>query len=228
MRALFAALALGLAVAGPAEARPLAGVTVPGPELDRLVRLLVPDDAMADLAARAFDRDMAQGRAGLAQLYRRYPGLKAQVDARVRPQLLRILKRELPSLRREIGAILAKEMTPSEVSASATFFASPTGRKVYARALQAIGENSNRSEADASAAAMQAVMSNLGARDLPAVLDFSASGAAARMRVVNPKVSAASRAWAERVTARNGARIRKLARRAADAFVARAGRGHGR
>jgi len=138
----------------------------------------------------------------------------------VRPQLLKIMKRELPSLRREIGTIIAREMTPAEVSASATFFASPTGRKVYAKALQAIGDNSGRSEADASAAAMQAVMSNLAPRDLPAVLDFSASGAAARMNSVNPKVSVASRAWAERLTARHGARIRKIAERVTDKYLA--------
>ncbi len=192
-RALLAALALGLAAAGSAGARADAVSVAPRTDLDRLVRLLVPDDAMADLAQRAFDH-RAQGAAGgvdAQALYRRYPGLQAQVTARVRPQLLRIMRRELPALRREIGAIIAAQMTPSEIAASSAFFASPTGRKVYARALRAIGDRPDRTQAEATQAAMAAVVGNLAPRDYPAVLRFSASGAAAKMARVNPRVAAA-------------------------------------
>ena len=85
-----------------------------------------------------------------------------------------------------------------------------------------MGDKPDRSEADATAAAMQAAMSSLAVADYPAAIRFGASSAAGKMGVVNPKIASASRAWADRLIARHGAKMRKLAKRTADKYVAKA------
>lgn len=229
VHAVLAALIVAGAAA-PAVARPVAGVAASArtAELDRLVVLLVPDAAMADLAARAFDQAIAQGRSGDAETraaIARHPGLRAHLAAAVRPRMLRILKRELPALRGEIGAILAAELSDAEVRDAATFFASAAGQKVYAQALRAIGDNPDRDAAQVKDAAMSAVMGSLAPEDYPALIVFGASSAAAKMKTINPRIAAASKAWSERLLAKHGRKMDKLAKRATRRYLARSRRG---
>jgi hypothetical protein len=217
------ALAALLVLAAPAPA--LAAVPAAqtqAAELDRLVAALLPDAGMLDLAVRSFDRAVEQGPiadAELRALYKQHPGLKAGIADPVRAELTKLLKRELPALRAEVRAILASELSAREITDATAFFTSPTGAKVYAVALRSIGDKPDRNEAEHRDAATQAVMKSLAPEDYPAMLAFGASSAAGKMNRINPRVSAASRAWGDRVIKDSGPRMTKVARRAAKKFV---------
>jgi hypothetical protein len=190
------------------------------------VLVLVPQEQMVALATRAFDHSVENGGdAESKSLYAQYPGLREHVAARLRPAMVKLMKRALPRLRSDIGKIIASEMTPAEIRDTAEFFGSPTGRKVYASALKSMGDKPDRSESDASAAATRAVMSSLAPEDMPAMMKFGASSAAGKMKTVNPRIATASKAWANKLVAANETRMRRLARRSVEQYVARAKRG---
>jgi hypothetical protein len=207
----------------PASAAPMAA---PQKEVDRLVAVLISEDQMAALATRTFDYEIENGRDAKAKaLYARYPGLRDAVAEKLRPQMLKILRRGLPDLRAQIAAILSADLNPAELHQVTEFFTSPTGRKVYAKALQAMGDHPERSEKQVTDAAMAAIMSGLAPSDYGPLMLFGASSAAGKMNTINPKIAAASKAWANALVAANQARIRKLAKRAADRYVAKQDRG---
>ncbi|MES2442643.1 MAG: DUF2059 domain-containing protein [Pseudomonadota bacterium] len=220
MKLVLAALALG-GLAAPAVAQPAAGgQTAPASERDRLVRLLVPDATMLELAMKSLDSEAAAAPAS-------DPAMKAYVVAQIRPELQRLLVRELPALRSEIAAILTAELTPPEIADAATFFASPTGQKIYAAAIGSLGATPGLSDDQAREAAMTAAMASLTTEDYPALMAFAASGASAKMSTINPRIGAASKAWAARLIAENGERMRGIQRRAADEYRNKAKRGAG-
>ncbi|RYI98898.1 MAG: hypothetical protein EON47_18300, partial [Acetobacteraceae bacterium] len=136
MKKILTLLAMGAAALGPIPAS--ASTVVPVPmaplaqsDLDRLVAILVADDTMLDLAQRAFDYGVQQeaSNAQVRDAYAKYRQLKAHVASALRPELASILRRDLPALRADIAAIISAEMTPAEITATAVFFASPTGLK---------------------------------------------------------------------------------------------------
>lgn len=212
MKFVLAALALG-GLAAPAAALPLRPArTAPSPDLDRLARLLVPDSTMLTLAVKGLETSIAKApAAGDA-------AMNAYIAAQLRPEMQRLLVRELPSLRSEIAAILAAELTPSEVTDAATFFASPTGQKLYAAAIGSLGATPGMSDDQAREAAMSAAMASLKPEDYPALMAFGASGASAKMGSINPRIGAASKAWSARLIAGNEQRMRGLALAAAEDY----------
>lgn len=225
---LLAGLALA-AAAAPAAARPVVAVAAPVPasDLDRLVALLVPDVAMVDLTARTFNHGIDNGTigdAGTRALYARHPGMRAHVEQALRPDFAKLMKRALPELRSAIAAILSAELNAREIGEAATFFASPTGRKVHATAMRTMGEKPGRGTAATRDAAMKAVMASLAPEDFPAMMAFAAGSAARKMERVNPQVGTASRAWADRLVAEHGKRINKRAKRLAERYARDAGR----
>ena len=225
MRSLLAALALGIATLAPgaASASALPPAAQRESALDRLVGLLLPDSQMTRLGTRAFDHALEKGTLGDAAIradLARYPGLKAHVAEKLRPELTKLLRRALPSLRRDVRAILAAELDAEEIAAAATFFGSPTGQKVYSAALRVVGDEPDRDADKARAAATKAVMSSLAAEDFPAMMAFGASGVSDKMNVVNPKIAAAGRVWAERLVTESSPRMNKLAAKATRKFVA--------
>jgi hypothetical protein len=230
MRSLLIALALGAGAVSPAHARAAELVRVaaaPDRDVDRLAELLLPDSAAADLATRASDHAIDQGLIGDSasrQLYARYPGLRAHVAEKLRPGIEKLLKRELPSLRDEMAKVLATELTPQEVAQTADFFASPAGMKVQATVLRTIGEKPGLSEQAAQEAAMNAVFSSLALADYPAVIGFASSSAGSKLNRINPRLTAASKAWADRLVRENGRKMSKVAARATRKFVRQADR----
>lgn len=228
MRKLLAAALMAALAVAPAHASAPEPAAQPArnAELDRLVHSLVPDDKMIALATRSFDYAVESGKDGAEAkaLYARHPGLREHVADKLRPAMRKIMKRALPGLRKDIAAIISADMTAAEIHDVAEFFASPTGRKVYAAALDSMGDKPDRSAGDASAAATKAVMASLTAADVPAMMKFGASPAAGKMNKVNPKIAAASKAWANKLVAANEAKMRAIAKRATDRYVARAKR----
>ena len=210
---LLAAIALATApMAGLAIAAPVAAATAK--PLERLVALLLPEESLITLAARAFDagldREVANN-AELRAIHARQPGFKAYVASRLRPALATMLKKELPGLRREIRAIVAAELKPREIEEALAFFASPTGAKLRTQVYATMGDNPNQSPEAMQAAAISAVMKQMKAADYPALIAFGASSAASKMNIVNPKIAAASRAWSDRLVAKNSKKMRALA-----------------
>jgi hypothetical protein len=219
MRFLVAALVLaGLAV--PAGAHPPRAARIaPSADLDRLVAILVSDATMLDLAMKGLASSTPPD--DIAALYSRNPGMKPYVEAQLRPEMQRLMQRELPALRSEIAAILTAELTPAEITDAATFFTSPTGRKLYAAALGSIATQPGTDEGQARQAAINAAMASLQPEDYPALMAFGASGASTKMSTINPRIGAASRAWAERVIAENSETMEASQRRAIEDFQKR-------
>ena len=191
----------------------------------RLVELLVTEDGMRDFAAGLIAYRAAHDpRTGSATrgLNARYPGLANHVAERLGPQLGKVLRRALPSLRDEVRTIVAASMTAHEIADSQAFFGSPAGKKVYANILRAIADKPDRGQDETMQVVMTAAFSNIEVRDYPAVLAFSASSAAGKINAINPRIATASRAWADRLIAKNGAKIDKLSKRATKEFIKKA------
>jgi hypothetical protein len=226
MKTLLAALALGTTMAIPAEARDFAPSERPAAETDveRLVMLLLPEDAIMRLAARAFDAGMEseiETNASAKAVYAANPGLKEAIAARLRPEMTAIMKEGLPGLRKELAALITSDLTASEIADTLTFFVSPTGQKLRSQVYETMGENPMQSEAEMQQAAMAAVMAKMTADDYPALMAFGASPAAKKMQTVNPRISAVSQEWAKRVVAANDARMKAIAAEVTRDFLAK-------
>jgi hypothetical protein len=216
MKSLLAALALGAVALVPAQARPGAPVAAPvaDTDLQKLVALMAPEDAISRLAGRAFDAGMdakIAGDAAMKAAFDANPGLREQIGARLRSEFTGILVTALPLLRSELGGILQRELTPSEIVDTLTFFSSPTGQKVRAVVYETMGSAPAQSPEAVQQATISAVMSQMTADDYPALMAFSGSSAAQKMNIVNPKISAASQAWAEKLVLANRPKMEALA-----------------
>lgn len=216
MKSLLALLALGALAPVPAHARPVPPVLAPvaDTDLQKLVALMAPEDAISRLAAHAFDVGMDQQIAGDAKakaVFDANPGLREQVGAQLRAQFTTILTANLASLRAELGGILQKELTPAEIGDVLTFFVSPTGQKVRAAVYETMGSAPGQSPQAMQQAAIASVMSQMTAEDYPALMAFGGSSAAQKMNTINPKISAASQAWAEKLVAANRPQMEALA-----------------
>lgn len=215
-----AAVLAALLFATAAPAAPAAQARAPAAEhvvgVDRLVALLVPEDAVVALASDLVAR-RADGETRALQM--RYPGLRAHLAESLAPALRKLLARELPGLRGELGTILAAELTPPEVAETADFLASPAGRKLHAGALKAIAERPEGGDAATGEALLAEALKGVALRDYPAVMRFMASSSARKLGGIQPRVAAASRGWTERLVTENGTRIERLTRRASRKFV---------
>lgn len=216
MKSLLAALALGVVALAPAQARPGAPAAAPSADTDlqKLVVLMAPEDAISRLAGRAFDAGMDAKIAGdvaMKAAFDANPGLRERVGARLRSEFTGILATALPSLRTELGGILQRELTPAEIGDTLTFFSSPTGQKLRAAVYETIGSAPDQTPGEIQQAAISAVMSQMTADDYPALMAFGGSSAAQKMNVVNPKISAASQAWAEKLVLANRPKMEALA-----------------
>ncbi len=218
-----AAVALAAAPAVQARAADAPRAAERTAELERLVAMLVPEDAMVSLAA-AFAARRADEEPETRVLAARHPGLRAHLAVALEPAVRKLLKRELPVLRGEIGAILAAGLTPREIADTADFLASPAGRTVHEGALRTIAEQPGLGDAEAGKAMLDAALAKVALRDYPAVMAFAASGAARKMQGINPRIAAASRGWADRLVEQNDKRIARLTRRAAKDFARQAER----
>jgi hypothetical protein len=225
MKPLFAALALGVAVL-PVQAfaaAPLAAPVADG-DLQKLVALMAPEDSIGRIAGQAFDKGMDQQIAGDPKMKATYdanPGLREQVGGQLRGQFTRILVAALPSLRGEIAGILQAELTPGEIGDTLTFFASPTGQKVRAEVYETMGSAPGQSPQEMQQAAMAAVMAKMTAEDYPALMAFAGSTAAQKMGSVNPKIAAASQAWALKLVAANRPQMEGFATKAVADYLAK-------
>jgi hypothetical protein len=216
MKPFLAALMLSAAALAPTTAFAAAPVaaTVADANLDKLVALMAPEDAISRLAGKAFDAGMDEQLAADPKMKASFdanPGLRDQVGGELRTQFTTILVAALPSLRVQLGAILQQELTTTEVADTLAFFASPTGQKLRAEVYETMGSAPGQSPAEVQQAAIAAVMQKMTAEDYPALMAFGASPAAQKMGTINPKLTAASKAWAEKLVADNRSKMQALA-----------------
>lgn len=224
MKMLVTALMLGsAAVSPPVLAAPQAAQAQASAE--QLVSALLPEPAMVAVGSRAFDAGMEEQLAADAAAKKRFdanPGLKAHVAGVVRTDFVETLKRDLPALRTSIAAILKQDLTPGEINDTLTFFNSNVGRRLMTQIYQSIGDKPDQSQEELQQAASASVMANLQPEDMPALMAFGTSTAAAKMQAVNPKISAASQAWAAKLIASHGPRLKALAEKATADYLAKA------
>jgi hypothetical protein len=200
MKTVLAAVALAAVAAAPANAR-IAPAVVAAADVDRLVALLLPNEAMLKLVARAFDQGIEQESAKDPQLmaaFQKYPGLRAYIVAEVGTELARVMTAQMPALRQEIRGVILGGMTPSEIADTLTFFASPTGEKLRTQVYDTVANQPGSDTAQMQAAAMSALMASLKPEDYPALMAFGASPASRKMQALNPRISAVSMAWSSR------------------------------
>lgn len=228
MNSFLIALLVGAAPLAPAAARPIAPVAAPVADSDvqKLVALMAPADSLGRIAGRAFDVGMDQEIASdpkTRAVYDANPGLREQVGGKLRAQFTSILIAELPGLHTQLVQILKAELTPAEIADVLTFFSSPAGQKVRAEVYDTMGAAPGQSSQEIQQAAIASVMSKMTADDYPALMAFGASTAAQKMGTVNPKISAASQAWAEKLVATNRPKMETLAAKLAAEYLAKKG-----
>lgn len=228
MKPFLLALALSAAALAPASALVAARAAAPAADTDvqRLVALLAPDEAITRLAGKAFDTGMDQQIAANPERKAAYaadPAMRQAVGGQLRTQFTSALVAALPSLRAEIEGILRTALTPAEVTDMIAFFGSPTGQKVRAEAYERMGSAPGQSPQEMQQAAIAAVMAKMTAEDYPALMAFAGSTASQKMGTVNPRISAASQAWADRLIAANLPKLKALEDRLAADYRARKG-----
>jgi Uncharacterized protein conserved in bacteria (DUF2059) len=226
MKPLLLALALSAAALAPASAFAAAPAAAPvaDTDLQKLVSLLAPEEAITQLAGKSFDTGMDQRIAANPKLKAAYaadPAMREAVGSQLRTQFASVLVAALPSLRAEIETILKTALTPAEIADSLSFFASPTGQKVRAEVYETMGSAPGQSTQEMQQAAIAAVMAKMTAEDYPALMAFAGSTASQKMGTVNPRISAASQAWADRLVAANRPKLEALADKLAADYRAR-------
>lgn len=224
MKIVFAALLLGATALAPlsAQARPALQAGAAQAEADRLVAVMLSDEAMLDVAGRSFNYGMEKqlvADPATQKLYAANPGMKEHVGTQLRAEFLKVMKRELPSLRGEVSRLIQTDMTAVEIGAARTFLESPTGRKMAAQMYRSIGDKPDQSQEQMQQAAMASLMGSLTPEDYPALMAFGANPAAQKMQALNPKITAASAAWSSRLVAANEARMKTLAAQSAADFL---------
>jgi hypothetical protein len=222
------ALALGAAALAPAMAFAASPVAAPAADtdLDKLVALMAPEDSIGQLAGKAFDAGMDQQLAADPRMKATFdanPGLRDQVGGQLRTQFTGILVAALPSLRTEISGILQQGLTTSEIADTLIFFASPTGQKLRAEVYETMAGAPGQSPAEIQQAAVASVMAKMTADDYPALMAFGASPAAQKMGTLNPKIAAASQAWAEKLVVANRPKMQGLAVKLTAEYLAKKG-----
>ncbi len=227
MKPFLAALALGTAIVGSAPASANAAAVAPADaNLDRLVALIAPEEAIRRLAGKAFDAGMDQQIAADPKMKAAFdanPDLRAQVGGQLRSQFTGILVAALPSLRAELNGILQAQLTASEIADTLTFFSSATGKKLRAQVYESMGSAPGQSAEQVQQAAMAAVMAKMTPDDYPALLAFAGSPASQKMRIVNPQIQAASTAWAQKLVEANRPKMEGLAIRLTADYLAKKG-----
>lgn len=207
-----------LASALPAHAQALAPQqAAAAQDADRLVALVASDDMIVQLAGQLFDahiRDGANLPADKRALFAQNPGLKRHVADRVRGEMAAVLKSELPSLRKQLAALVRSDMTPREIADSLAFFSTPTGRKLLVRAYRGVGGSGATSEQEAEQAAVTAVMKDLAPEDYSALFTFGTSPAAQKFQALRPRITETSRRWGEDIVARHQARLERIGEQA--------------
>jgi hypothetical protein len=228
MKPFLAALMLSAAALAPVAVHAAAPASAPAPDanLDKLVALMAPEDAISRLAGKAFDAGMDEQLAADPKMKASFdanPGLRDEVGGKLRAQFTGILLTALPTLRVQLGGILQQELTTTEVADTLAFFASPTGQKLRAEVYETMGSAPGQSPEEVQQAAIAAVMQKMTAEDYPALMAFGASPAAQKMGTLNPKISAASKAWAEKLVADNRTQMKALAVKLTADYLARKG-----
>lgn len=229
MKSFLACLMLSAAALSPVAAFASAPAVAPADaNLDKLVALMAPEDAISRLAGKAFDAGMDQQLAADPKMKATFdanPGLRDQVGGQLRTQFTGILVAALPSLRAELSGIIQQELTTSEIADTLTFFSSPTGQKLRAEVYETMGTAPGQSAQEMQQAAIAAVMAKMTAEDYPALMAFGASPAAQKMGSVNPKIQAASQAWAQKLVEANRPKMQALAvKLTADYLTKKAGK----
>ncbi|MES2986692.1 MAG: hypothetical protein V4808_02180 [Pseudomonadota bacterium] len=222
MRTLLAAVALSAAplVASHAMAAPVSAA--PSKPLDRLVALLTPEDALLKIGEKAFDNGIRREIAAdpeLKAIQAKHRGLTQFVAVQLRPAFVKMMKKELPSLRREIRTVAADGLTASEVAESLSFFSSPTGAKLRTQVYATMAEKPDMSPDQIQSAVMSKVMASMKVGDYPPLIAFGASSAASKMKTINPQIAAASKVWSEKLLAKYSKRMRGLAASAAKRYL---------
>lgn len=222
MKFVFAAFLLGATMLAPVPAQAGVPLQAARAEADRLVGVMLADDAMMDVASRSFTYGMEQQLAGdpaTQKLYAANPGMKDYVAAQVRAEFLKVTRAELPALRSDVSRLIQADMTAAEIADARTFLESTTGRKVAAQLYRSIGDKPDGNQQEMQQAAMASLMGSLTPEDYPALMAFGGSPAAQKMQALNPRITAASQAWSNRLIAANEARMKTLAAQSAAQFL---------
>lgn len=222
MKFVFAAFLLGATALAPVPAQAGVPLQAARAEADRLVGVMLADDAMMDVASRSFTYGMEQQLAGdpaTQKLYAANPGMKDHVAAQVRAEFLKVTRAELPALRSDVSRLIQADMTAAEIADARTFLESTTGRKVAAQLYRSIGDKPDGNQQEMQQAAMASLMGSLTPEDYPALMAFGGSPAAQKMQALNPRITAASQAWSNRLIAANEARMKTLAAQSAAQFL---------
>lgn len=201
MKFLLAALAL----TAPMAALPAAPVAAPADDAERLVGLLLPEAQLLETIFTAVRKDFAR-----VPEFRSDPAMGEFVLAKLRPDVEKVMRAELPSLRTELRAILAADMNPGEINDVYTFFASPTGQKLQRHLFKAMADHSNASPEEQKRIATEAFLADVTPGDSIALTRFGTSAGARKMNQVTPKISAASEGWASRLLVKHGPRFADL------------------
>ena len=221
MRSLLALLALATALPAPAQAR--AAWAIAGAPADTLVALVADDASVTQVGGKAFDTGFAREIATDPRIKAALdadPALKDRVAASLRREFLASMRKALPALRDQLSTIVARDMTPAEITDTIAFFQSSVGQKMRTLVYRSLGNDPGQSQAQVTQQAMTSLLADLKPEEYPALLAFGGSPAAQKLQAVNPKIQAASQAWGARLFADNAPRLRAAARKAVAASPA--------
>lgn len=224
MKTLAAALLLALGAPGLAFAQTAPETRAPqADDSARLAGLIIPEAQIPVLVGTGFRQGFAASLAGNSTAKARYdahPGMQDFVVERVTKELARRAIADLPTLREQLGAVVHDELEPEEIVDTITFFESPTGVKMRARATAALQEKAAASAEDGQKIAVEAALAAMSPEDYSAIATFGASSAAKKMQLVNGKIMEASKAWSRQLAISNGPSLEKTRAAAEAEFLA--------
>ncbi|WP_010543133.1 DUF2059 domain-containing protein [Sphingomonas elodea] len=225
MKAFAAALLFALGTPGLAVAQTRPETRAPqAGDAARLAGLIIPEAQMPALIGIGFRQGFGASLAGNPEVKKTYdanPGMQDFVAERVSQYLARLAIADLPSLREQLAAVVRDELEAEEIVDTITFFESPTGMKMRARATAALQEKGATSAEEGQKTAVAAAVADLTEDDYPALTAFGASSAAKKMQLVNTRIMEVTKAWGRQLATGNAASLETERVAAEKAFLAK-------
>jgi hypothetical protein len=206
---------LAASATAPAHAQPAAPQAASLDAGLRLAGMFLGDEQILPAMRLAWEAQLSD-RPELAAIRAKDPGFVAFLSERIEPELRALVARELPDIRREVGALFHKHMTAEDIRAVISAYESPTGKRIQALNVEAFGypaaDRDRRYEAG-----MREIIAQASAADTR--LFTEAGPSIAKLDIVDPEMTAAIRARMTRAAAEAAPRLREIADQAGRAYL---------
>ena len=177
--------------------------TAPRPATTKLLTIMLDEAVLTEAMQAATQQQIAriaQEDKGFGAMVATYPGLDQALVLRTNKELTGIIHENLPDLRGLFADVIEHRMNPAQIDATANMLATPSGLAIYRAGIERGLTGKGMLDSDHIARLVRP-------EDVPILLQFQETGAAATFTALGAEISATSRKWGGDLIARNKDRL---------------------